>query len=124
VGRGHFTAYLGGVWYGLRPKEGRVDHHDPVASLDVSVLQDRVLGPLLGVKDPRTDTRIEFVGGIRGASALQAAVDAGRAAVAFHLFPTGLDQLFAVADVDKLMPPKSTWFEPKLRGGVVAHRID
>jgi len=87
------------------------------------VLQDRVLGPLLGVADPRTDKRIQFVGGVRGWQALQAAVDRGEAAVAFHLFPTGLDQLFAVADAGLLMPPKSTWFEPKLRGGVVAHRI-
>lgn len=123
-GRGHFTVYLGGVWYGLRPKAGTVDQADPVASLDVSVLQDRVLGPLLGIHDPRTDKRIEFVGGIRGWEALQSAVDEGRAAIALHLYPTGLDQLFAVADEDKLMPPKSTWFEPKLRGGVVAHRID
>jgi uncharacterized protein (DUF1015 family) len=94
-----------------------------VGSLDVAVLQDRVLGPLLGIANPRTDTRIQFVGGVRGWRSLQASVDAGEAAVAFHLFPTGLDQLFAVADADALMPPKSTWFEPKLRGGVLAHRI-
>jgi uncharacterized protein (DUF1015 family) len=96
---------------------------DPVASLDVSVLQERVLGPLLGIHNPRTDKRVEFVGGIRGWQSLQNSVDSGAAAIAFHLYPTGLDQLFDVADADKLMPPKSTWFEPKLRGGVVTHVI-
>jgi uncharacterized protein (DUF1015 family) len=120
--RGTFTMYLDGRWVGLRPLPGVVPA-DPVGSLDVSVLQDRVLGPLLGIGNPRTDQRIQFVGGVRGASALQAAVDRGEAAVAFHLYPTGLDQLFAVADADALMPPKSTWFEPKLRGGVLVHRI-
>lgn len=123
TGRGQLTMYLGGGrWWGLSPRPGVVPD-DPVGSLDVSVLQDRVLGPLLGIQDPRTDQRIRFVGGIRGPQALQQAVDQGEAAVAFHLHPTGLDQLFAVADAGRLMPPKSTWFEPKLRGGVVIHPL-
>lgn len=122
-GRGHWTLYLGGgSWIGLRARPGVVPA-DPVGQLDVSVLQDRVLGPLLGIADPRTDERVSFVGGIRGAHALQVAVDEGRAAIAFHLHPTGMDQLFAVADADRLMPPKSTWFEPKLRGGVVVNPL-
>ena len=120
--RGELTMYLAGRWIGLRPRPAVVPI-DPVGGLDVSVLQERVLAPLLGILNPRTDVRIQFVGGIRGAGALQAAVDSGEAAVAFHLYPTGLDQLFAVADADALMPPKSTWFEPKLRGGVLVHRI-
>jgi len=121
--RGQWTMYLAGQWYGLAALEGVVPN-DPVGALDVAELQDKVLGPLLGIEDPRTDTRIAFVGGIRGHKALQARVDRGDAEVAFHLYPTGMDQLFDVADADKLMPPKSTWFEPKLRGGVVLHKID
>lgn len=120
--RGSLTMYLAGRWYGLSPLPGVVPA-DPVGALDVSVLQTRVLAPVLGIENPRTDARISFVGGIRGAAALQAAVDSGNAAVAFHMFPTGLDQLFAVADAGQLMPPKSTWFEPKLRGGVLVHRL-
>ncbi len=126
AGRGRVTMYLDGRWTELAARPGVVPD-DPVGSLDVSVLQDRVLGPILGIANPRTDARISFVGGIRGPEALVAAVDAeraaGRQAVAFHLHPTGLDQLFAVADADRLMPPKSTWFEPKLRGGVVVHLL-
>ncbi|NOY27712.1 MAG: DUF1015 domain-containing protein [Oligoflexia bacterium] len=122
-GRGHTTMYLGGgQWIGMSPRPGIVPT-DPVGSLDASVLQERVLGPLLGIDNPRTDQRISFVGGIRGHQALSQAVDQGHAAVAFHLHPTGLDQLFAVADAGALMPPKSTWFEPKLRGGVVVHDL-
>jgi len=120
--RGRWTMYLAGRWVGLAAKEGVVPS-DPVGCLDVAVLQDRILGPLLGIDDPRTDTRISFVGGIRGHRALEARVDRGEAEVAFHLYPTGMDQLFTVADADKLMPPKSTWFEPKLRGGVLLHQI-
>ena len=120
--RGRFTMYLAGRWIGLVPKEGVVPN-DPVGCLDVAVLQDRILGPLLGIENPRTDTRIAFVGGIRGHKALEGRVNRGEAEVAFHMYPTGMDQLFAVADADMLMPPKSTWFEPKLRGGVVLHKI-
>lgn len=120
--RGHISMYLGGRWYDLEPKpEIRTDH--PVRSLDVAMLQDHVLAPILGIDDPRRSERIEFVGGIRGPEALTRAVDAGEAAVAFHMYPTGLDQLFAVADAGEVMPPKSTWFEPKLREGVVVRKL-
>jgi uncharacterized protein (DUF1015 family) len=121
--RGSFSMYLGGRWYGLRPPEGSVDAGDPIASLDVSVLQDRLLAPVLGVEDPRTDKRIDFVGGIRGTAELERLVDSGRAAVAFSLHPTTLDDLMRIADAGEIMPPKSTWFEPKLRDGLVIHRI-
>lgn len=126
--RGAFTMYLRGEdgsagWTLCTPRPGVVPDH-PVGRLDASVLQDRVLAPLLGIENPRTDERIDFVGGIRGPAALTKPVDAGRAAVAFHMFPTGIDQLFDVADADLLMPPKSTWFEPKLRAGVVVHLLE
>ena len=121
--RGTMTMYLKGRWYGLTPHADRVPA-DPVGRLDVSVLQDQLLAPVLGIQDPRRDKRIDFVGGIRGWHALRDAVDAGRAAVAFHLVPTGLEQLMDVADSGQVMPPKSTWFEPKLRGGVVVHALD
>ena len=120
--RGSFTMYLAGQWYLLCPNSSIVPD-DVVGSLDVSVLQDNILAPLLGIDNPRTNKRIAFVGGIRGADALRRAVDQG-AAVAFHMYPTGIDQLLAVADADRLMPPKSTWFEPKLRGGVLVHKLN
>jgi uncharacterized protein (DUF1015 family) len=122
--RGTFTMYLDGTWSKLTPRAGVVDQSDPVARIDAAVLQDRVLAPLLGIEDPRRDVRVGFVGGIRGAQYLQDAVDQGRAAIAFHMFPTGLDQLFSVADADRVMPPKSTWFEPKLAGGILVHTLD
>ncbi len=121
--RGRWTMYLGGQWFELAARDGVVPKEDPVGRLDVAVLQDRILDPILGIENPRTDQRISFVGGIRGHKALSKRVDRGDAMVAFHLYPTGMDQLFDVADADKLMPPKSTWFEPKLRGGVVLHKI-
>ncbi|MGB5036175.1 MAG: DUF1015 family protein [Blastocatellia bacterium] len=121
--KGAFAMYLGGRWYGLIPPAGSVDHRDPIASLDVSVLQDRVLAPLLAVEDPRTDKRIGFVGGIRGTAELERLVDSGKAAVAFSLYPTTLDDLMRIADAGEIMPPKSTWFEPKLRDGLVCHTI-
>jgi uncharacterized protein (DUF1015 family) len=119
---GQLSMYLEGKWYFLTPKAGVVDESDPVARLDVAVLQDHVLAPILGIEDPRRSTRITFVGGIRGPEALSKAVDGG-AAVAFHMWPTPLDQLFAVADAGQVMPPKSTWFEPKLREGVVVRKL-
>ncbi len=119
--RGSMTCYLRGGWLLLRPTG--VDQSDPVACLDVQVLQDRVLAPLLGIEDPRRDTRVAFVGGIRGPAYLQQAVDEGRAAIAFHMYPTGLSQLFAVADAGLVMPPKSTWFEPKLAGGMLVNEL-
>ena len=122
--RGAFAMYFGGAWYGLDPPAGAVDPTDPIASLDVSVLQDHLLAPLLGVEDPRTDKRIDFVGGIRGTEELERLVDSGRAAAAFALHPTTLDDLMRIADAGEIMPPKSTWFEPKLRDGLVCHRIE
>ena len=115
--RGMLTMYIEGEWFVLSPK---CIPEDVVGRLDVALLQDSVLQPILGIENPRTDKRITFVGGIRGSKALVHAVDGG-AAVAFHMYPTGIDQLLDVADADKVMPPKSTWFEPKLRGGVLMH---
>jgi uncharacterized protein (DUF1015 family) len=123
TGRGEISMYLGGRWYGLgiRPESIRKDA--PISSLDVSILQERVLAPLLGIKDVRTDRRIDFVGGIRGTEALKQAVDEGRAAVAFSMYPVTVEQLIAVSDASEIMPPKSTWFEPKLRDGLLSHLI-
>ena len=119
--RGTFGMYLDHQWYTLTfPEERR--SADPVDSLDVSVLQDQVLGPILGIDDPRTDSRIAFIGGIRGLSELSERADAG--GVSFSLYPTSIGELFSVADAGRLMPPKSTWFEPKLRSGLFIHEID
>ena len=111
--------YLDGAWYGIRiePDEGA----DPVSSLDVSLLQDRILSPILGIGDPRTDDRIDFVGGVRGTDFLEKKVDSGEAGVAFSLYPVLVEQLMDIADADAVMPPKSTWFEPKLRSGFAIH---
>lgn len=117
-----FGMYLDGLWYGIRAKEGTYDSSHPIAHLDVSILQNNLLEPVLGIKDPRTDDRIDFVGGIRGLAALKDRVDAG-AAVAFALFPPTMDDLMSVADAGEVMPPKSTWFEPKLRSGLFIHRL-
>jgi len=119
-----FSMFLEGRWYGLEARPDACDPDDPVASLDVSILQNNLLAPVLGIADPRTDKRIDFVGGIRGTAELEKKVRSGRAAVAFSLFPTTIDQLFTVADAGKIMPPKSTWFEPKLKDGLVVHLID
>ena len=120
--KGQVGMYLEGSWYQLdaRPE---ICTDDPVKGLDVSILQDRILGPLLGIGDPRTDSRIRFVGGIRGLSELERLVDSG-AAVAFSMYPTSIRELFEVADAGLLMPPKSTWFEPKLRSGLFIHAIE
>lgn len=120
--KGQVGMYLDGSWYQLdaRPE---ICTDDPVKGLDVSILQDRILGPLLGIGDPRTDSRIRFVGGIRGLSELEWLVDSG-AAVAFSMYPTSIRELFEVADAGLLMPPKSTWFEPKLRSGLFIHAIE
>ena len=119
-----FGMYLAGSWYRLQVRRELVPANDPVASLDVSLLQDRLLAPILGVGDPRTDPRIDFVGGIRGLGELERRVQSGAAAVAFSLHATRMEQLMAVADADRLMPPKSTWFEPKLADGLLSHVID
>ena len=114
--------YLKGQWYLLNAKES-VYCNDAVKDLDVSVLQDYILDPVLGIKDPKTDKRIDFVGGIRGLGELERRVDGGMA-VAFAMYPTSIGELFAVADAGLLMPPKSTWFEPKLRSGLFIHEIE
>ncbi|HEY8519911.1 MAG TPA: DUF1015 family protein [Gammaproteobacteria bacterium] len=118
---GVFGLYVAHAWYRLELPERAIPRDDPVAALDVSLLQDRVLGPLLGIGDPRTDPRIDFVGGVRGLAELERRVDAGDAAAAFSLHPTQMEQLMAVADAGRLMPPKSTWFEPKLADGLLSH---
>ena len=118
-----FGMYLGRQWYRLTLRQSVSTDH-PVASLDISLLTDRLLTPILDIGDPRTDTRIEFVGGIRGMEALERRVDSGDMAVAFALYPTSLTELMAVADADRVMPPKSTWFEPKLADGLVSLVLD
>ena len=121
--KGEFGLYLcDGNWYRLQALV-KPDESDPVKSLDVSFLQDRVLRPLLNIRDPKEDPRISFVGGIRGLGELQDTVDSGKAKAAFSMYPTSMDELFAVADAGELMPPKSTWFEPKLLSGLFIHRL-
>jgi len=115
--------YLDHSWYRLVPKAGSWDTANPVASLDVSILQDNLLHPILGIGDPRRDKRIDFVGGIRGLDELVRRVDSGREAVAFAMFPTSMDELLSIADAGLIMPPKSTWFEPKLRSGLFIHPL-
>jgi uncharacterized protein (DUF1015 family) len=115
--------YLNGSWHALEFDLKSIDQNDPIKSLDVSLLQERVLGPILGIGDPRTDKRIDFVGGIRGTDELRRRVDGGEMALAFSMHPTTIDQLMAVADAGHIMPPKSTWFEPKLRSGLLVHEL-
>lgn len=119
-----FGMYLDRQWYRLRLDPGRIPAADPVARLDVSLLQDHLIAPILGIDDPRRDDRIDFVGGIRGLEGLAARVDSGEMAVAFALHPTRMEDLMAVADADEVMPPKSTWFEPKLADGLVSLVLD
>ncbi|NMA83366.1 MAG: DUF1015 domain-containing protein [Epulopiscium sp.] len=118
-----FGMYLKDSWYVLEAKDRLIDSTDPVASLDVSVLQQYLLGPILGIQDPRTDERIDFIGGIRGLEELERRVKQDMT-VAFSLYPTSIEELIQVADADQLMPPKSTWFEPKLRSGIFVHVLD
>ena len=120
---GSFCVYLEGVWHRLELDPASIDRSDPIGSLDVSLLQDRVLGPILQVGDPRTDKRLEFVGGIRGTAELERRVNSGDMAIAFSLYPTTMEQLIAVSDAGEVMPPKSTWFEPKLRSGLFVHEL-
>ena len=122
TGKGDVRMYFSGAWHGLSPI-APVDAKDPIGSLDVSVLTDRLLAPILGIADQRTDKRIDFVGGIRGTAELSARVDSGRAAVAFSMYPPTIAELMAIADAGAIMPPKSTWFEPKLRSGLFVHRF-
>lgn len=119
-----FGMYLSGQWYKLTVHSELIPKTDPVKRLDVSLLQDNLIEPVLGIADPRRDKRIDFVGGIRGLQELEKRVDSGEMAVAFSLFATSLDDLMSVADANEVMPPKSTWFEPKLADGLVSHVLD
>jgi uncharacterized protein (DUF1015 family) len=118
--RGDIAMFFGGAWYTLR---ARVRPTDPIGSLDVSVLQDQLMAPMLNILDVRTDKRIDFVGGARGTRELEALVQSGQAPVAFSLYPVGVSDLMSVSDAGEIMPPKSTWFEPKLRDGLLIHVI-
>lgn len=120
---GVFCIYLDGIWHRLEIDPASIDLDDPIESLDVQLLQKRILEPVFGIGDPRTDQRIDFIGGSRGTEELKKRVDSGRGAVAFSLFPTSIEQLLTVADADLVMPPKSTWFEPKLRSGLFVHSL-
>lgn len=119
-----FGMYINKKWYSLSAKDFVNGGDDPVLNLDVSILQNYVLAPILGIDDPRTDNRIDFIGGIRGLSELEKRVDSGEMKVAFSMFPTSVEQLMEIADNNKIMPPKSTWFEPKLRSGLFVHKLD
>ena len=121
--RGNWSMYLDGKWYGLQLSPATTQPAGIVSALDVSILQDRLLDPILGIKDVRTDKRVDFIGGLRGTKELERLVDEGKAAVAFSLFPTTVSELLMVSDANEIMPPKSTWFEPKLRDGLLIHRI-
>jgi len=119
-----FSMYLAGRWYKLTAKQGTFDDNDPIGVLDVTILSNLVLDKILGIDDLRTSTRIDFVGGIRGLGELQKRVDKGDMKVAFALYPVSMQQLINIADSGNIMPPKTTWFEPKLRSGLVIHRLD
>jgi len=120
----NFAMYLGKSWYSLTARPGTYNDSDPIGVLDVTILSERVLSPLLDIKDLRTSKRIDFVGGIRGLKALSKRVDSGEMKVAFALFPVSMKQLIDIADTGNIMPPKTTWFEPKLRSGLVIHKLD
>jgi len=122
--RHQFGMYLADKWYELVPREETFPENDAVAAMDVSILQDNLLSPVLGIRNPRTDQRIHFVGGIRGVEELERVVNSGEYQVAFSMFPTSIQELMSLADEDKIMPPKSTWFEPKLRSGLFLHLLD
>lgn len=119
-----FGLYLNKQWYKLTANAGSYDAHHPIASLDISILEKNILQPILGIMDQRTDKRIDFVGGIRGLGELENRVNSGEMALAISLYPVSIEQLFAVADSGEVMPPKSTWFEPKLRDGLLTHLMD
>ncbi len=117
----NFALYIGGEWYSFTAKEGRYDDNDPIGVLDVTILSNLVLDKILGIKDLRTDKRVDFVGGIRGLGELSRRVDNGEMKAAFAIYPVSMKQLIDIADTGNIMPPKTTWFEPKLRSGVVIH---
>ena len=120
----NFSMYLEGQWYSLTARPGRYDDADPIGVLDVTILSRLVLDKILGIKDLRTDNRIDFVGGIRGLGELSRRVDSGEMKVAFALYPVSMQQLMGIADSGNIMPPKTTWFEPKLRSGLAIHKLD
>ena len=120
----NFSMYLDGKWYSMEALPGRYDDKDPIGVLDVTILSNLVLDKVLGIKDLRTDKRIDFVGGIRGLGELRRRVDSGEMKVAFALYPVTMKQLIDIADTGNIMPPKTTWFEPKLRSGLVIHKLD
>jgi uncharacterized protein (DUF1015 family) len=121
--KGTFSMYLGGVWYRLKANKEKLTS-SPKEGLDVTYLSDEVLEPILGISDLRNDLRIDFVGGIRGLGELERRVDSGEMAVAFALFPVSMEELLAIADAGEIMPPKTTWFEPKLRSGLFIHDLE
>ncbi len=121
--RNHFSMYLNGRWHGLKLRKEATQRIKVTDRLDVSVLQDELLAPILGIQDVRTDKRIDFIGGVRGTQELERLVDSGAFAVAFSLYPTTIDDLMEISDAGEIMPPKSTWFEPKLRDGLLSHLI-
>jgi uncharacterized protein (DUF1015 family) len=116
--------YIDGKWYRLTAKPSTYDDSDPIGVLDVTILSNLVLDKILGIKDLRTSNRIDFVGGIRGLGELKRRVDSGEMAVAFALYPVSMQQLINIADTGNIMPPKTTWFEPKLRSGLVIHELE
>ncbi|MGM9864141.1 MAG: DUF1015 family protein, partial [Lepagella sp.] len=120
----NFSMYLDGRWYSLTAKPGTYDDNDPIGVLDVTVSSDKILRDILGITDLRSDKRIDFVGGIRGLEELQRRVDSGEMKMALALYPVTMDQLMQIADTGNIMPPKTTWFEPKLRSGLVIHKLD
>ena len=124
AGLHNFSMYLEGVWYSLTAKPGRYNDNDPIGVLDVTILSNLVLDKILGIKDLRTSNRIDFVGGIRGLGELSRRVDSGEMKVAFALYPVSMQQLINIADTGNIMPPKTTWFEPKLRSGLAIHSLD
>ena len=119
----NFSLYLGGKWYSLTAKPGTYNDHDPIGVLDVTISSNLILDEVLGIKDLRSDKRIDFVGGIRGLGELKRRVDSGEMKVALALYPVTMKQLMDIADTGNIMPPKTTWFEPKLRSGLVIHKL-
>ena len=124
AGLHNFALYLGGNWYSLTARPGTYDDNDPIGVLDVTISSNLILDEILGIKDLRSDKRIDFVGGIRGLGELKRRVDSGEMKVALALYPVSMKQLMDIADTGNIMPPKTTWFEPKLRSGLVIHKLD
>ena len=120
----NFSMYLNGKWYNLTAKEGTYDDSDPIGVLDVTILTNQILSPVLDIQDLRRSKRIDFIGGIRGLEELKRRVDTEEMKVAFALYPVSMKQLIDIADSGNIMPPKTTWFEPKLRSGLVIHLLD